>query len=129
MDNSKIPDNVNKDFPARMADGRFITDYSSACQHNLFYQQGMNSWQYRMFLTTNGVNVINDELAFDEETFGCSDCSKDFVPKVRFEQDCSKDFCLINEVIPNGIGIDQKKITESNVSGSSTIPEVGSLLQ
>ena len=57
----KIPDNFNKDFPARMSDGRFITDYTSACQHNLFYQQGTNSWQYRMFLTTNGINVINDE--------------------------------------------------------------------
>tara|TARA_B110000285_G_scaffold235106_1_gene314885 strand:- start:963 stop:1352 length:390 start_codon:yes stop_codon:yes gene_type:complete len=129
MDNSKIPDNFNKDFPARMADGRFITDYSSSCQHNLFYQQGMNSWQYRMFLTTNGIKIINDELAFDEEEFGCSDCSKDFVPEVRFEQDCSNDNCLINEVNPAGIGIQQKKIEEYKVDGLPTMPEVGSLLQ
>ena len=50
----KVPDNFFKDFPARMSDGRFITDYTPNCQLNLEFQQNMTSWQYRSFLTKMG---------------------------------------------------------------------------
>ena len=33
---AKIPDNYNQEFPARMADGRFMTDYSPNCDRNSF---------------------------------------------------------------------------------------------
>ena len=132
MNTVKVPDNFNKDFPARMSDGRFVTDYTSSCQHNLFYQQGMNSWQYRMFLTTNGINVIDNELQGDAEEFGCCDCSHDFVPSTRFEQDCSKDYCLINEVNPEGIGIEQAQVKDKKQikePSPYTEKENGSLLE
>ena len=38
---AKIPDNYNQEFPARMADGRFMTDYSPNCDRNSFYQRNM----------------------------------------------------------------------------------------
>ena len=46
----KIPDNFNKDFPARMSDGRFITDYTRHA-NTIYFQQNEqliqnfnNSW-------------------------------------------------------------------------------------
>ena len=48
---SKVPDNVKSDFPARMSDGRFITDYTPNCQHNLAIQKDMTSWQYKTYLS------------------------------------------------------------------------------
>ena len=48
--------------------------------------------------------------AFDEQDMDALIAPKISFLKVRFEQDCSKDYCLINEVNPNGIGIAQKKL-------------------
>ena len=47
---SKTSDNVNLDFPARMADGRIFTDYRQNCIMNSVLSQGKNSFEYRYFL-------------------------------------------------------------------------------
>ena len=61
----KVTDNFFKDFPARMSDGRFITNYSPNCQQNLIYQNNMTSWQYRAYLTkmANQISQITPTLA------------------------------------------------------------------
>ena len=56
---SKVSDNVNSDFPARMSDGRFITDYSPICQYNLAIQKDMTSWQYKTYLTRYADQIRN----------------------------------------------------------------------
>ena len=48
---SKVPDNFYKEFPARMSDGRFITNYHPICETNSMAQGNMTSWQYKLFLT------------------------------------------------------------------------------
>lgn len=106
---AKIPDNYNQEFPARMADGRFMTDYSPSCDRNSFYQRNMTSWQYRMFLTSKADSVLENEHNMDQEEFGCSDCSNNvFIPKNEYEQKCDGSKCNISLVNPNGQGIDTK---------------------
>ena len=50
---SKTSDNVNLDFPARMADGRTFTDYRANCIMNHELSGAKNSFVYRYFLFTN----------------------------------------------------------------------------
>lgn len=112
---SKVPDNFylekGKEFPARMSDGRFMTDYSPNCQRNLFYQKDMTSWQYRMYLTNMADTILEKEHDMDEEEFGCNDCSKNvFIPKNEYEQKCDGVRCNVNFVNQNGHGIDTKYV-------------------
>ena len=112
---SKVPDNFylekGKEFPARMSDGRFMTDYSPNCQRNFFYQKDMTSWQYRMYLTNMADTILEKEHDMDEEEFGCNDCSKNvFIPKNEYEQKCDGVRCNVNFVNQNGHGIDTKYV-------------------
>jgi hypothetical protein len=43
---AKTSDNVNLDFPARMADGRTFTDYRSNCIMNHELSSNKNSFDY-----------------------------------------------------------------------------------
>ena len=51
---SKTSDNVNLDFPARMADGRTFTDYRPNCVMNKVLSKQMDSFEYRIYLTHKG---------------------------------------------------------------------------
>ena len=50
---SKVTDNVELDFPARMSDGRMFTDYRQNCILNNNISNAMGSWEYRQFLIKN----------------------------------------------------------------------------
>ena len=54
---SKVTDNVELDFPARMSDGRQFTDYRQNCLLNNNLSQGKGSWEYRNYLTQNAVQL------------------------------------------------------------------------
>lgn len=97
-------DNV-KDFPARMSDGRFLTNYNSSCVNNSLMSEGMNSYTYRQSLINNAEKIMDDTLAGYESTFSCDSCYKMLIPKTKFQQDCSGDVCQIKRV-SDGIGID-----------------------
>jgi len=97
-------DNV-KDFPARMSDGRFLTNYNSSCVNNLIMSEGMNSYTYRQSLINNAEKIMEDTLAGYENTFSCDGCYKMLIPKTKFQQDCFGDVCQIKRV-SDGIGID-----------------------
>ena len=56
---SKVTDNHQLDFPARMSDGRQFTDYRPNCFLNNELGQNMGSWQYRTFLTRNASQIHN----------------------------------------------------------------------
>ena len=55
----KVSDNVELDFPARMADGRMFTDYRQNCLLNNGLSKGMGSWEYRNYLTENADSLRN----------------------------------------------------------------------
>ena len=58
--NTLITDNFFDDFPARMADGRFITDYSPNCDNNMKHKKEMSGWEYRQYLTNNAETIIKE---------------------------------------------------------------------
>lgn len=98
-------DNV-KDFPARMSDGRFVTNYNSSCVYNLAESVGMNSYTYRQMLINNAENIMEKTRKGYEKNYSCTSCRKMIIPKTKYEQDCSGDVCTINRVSDGGIGID-----------------------
>jgi hypothetical protein len=105
----KVTDNFFKDFPARMADGRFITNYLPNCQQNLAYQGGMTSWQYRAYLTKMADEIRDFEFSINKELYGCKDCHKDKGIGHRFDQLCNENGCHFKEINPDGLGV--KKVT------------------
>jgi hypothetical protein len=106
----KIPDNVVNDFPARMADGRFITNYYPNCEFNSVIQGNMSSWQYRNILTKDSNRVINTLNEFDKISYGRGSSSGGLqgVFDPQYVQMCNVHGCTIKEVNPQGIGIVQK---------------------
>ena len=91
---------------ARMSDGRFITDYSPNCELNGKLQGDMTSWQYRMFLTKNSDNILNNINMQNKKLFGCNECEGNVPILPKYEQNCSKNgYCVVNEINKNGIGL------------------------
>lgn len=104
----KVTDNFHPDFPARMSDGRFITNYLPNCQLNLMYQQDKTSWQYRAYLTRMSDKIRSHENTLNESIYGCDVCHEDKGMPHRFEQICNENGCTFKQVDPEGIGV--KKI-------------------
>ena len=103
---SKVPDNMKSDFPARMSDGRFITDYSPNCGHNLAIQKDKTSWQYRTYLTRYADQIMNNINANNVQYYGCETCdgTKTISPP-KVQQVCTTGKCSTNVVNNNGIGM------------------------
>ena len=102
---SKTSDNVNLDFPARMADGRTFTDYRPNCVMNNVMSQKMNSFEYRYFLTHNGNQIESDYMKQLEEDVKCNDCKAQTVLPVQTVQNCNAGVCNIKMNDPNGLGL------------------------
>tara|TARA_Y100000590_G_scaffold469976_1_gene661066 strand:+ start:6747 stop:7061 length:315 start_codon:yes stop_codon:yes gene_type:complete len=98
-------DNV-KNYPARMSDGRFLTNFNSSCVNNLLLSKGMNSYTYRQMLISNAEKLMKDQVSQNEKNFSCKGCPKMIIPKTKYEQDCSGDVCTIKRTSDGGIGID-----------------------
>lgn len=103
----KVSDNYFDDFPARMSDGRFLTDYTPICDTNLKQKQSMSSWEYRKYLVENAEKIMSEINKENDRLYGCKDCHSTIVPNNRANQVCVGDECKVEEVDPNGIGIDQ----------------------
>ena len=103
---SKVSDNVNSDFPARMSDGRFITDYSPICQYNLAIQKDMTSWQYKTYLTRYADQIMSNINSNNIKYYGCETCdsSKTVLPP-KVKQDCTKGKCNMGIINNNGLGM------------------------
>jgi hypothetical protein len=97
----KATDNY-KGFPARMSDGRFMTNYQPNCLMN----KNNNSYQYRQELISNAEKIMAETDEVNKNRYGCSDCSKIVIPETKNYQDCWGPTCLIDTVNPGGIGID-----------------------
>ena len=103
----KTSDNVNLDFPARMADGRIFTDYRPNCVMNSELSKNKDSFEYRYYLTKNAGSIEQSMLKNLEEAVKCTSCNAQTVLPVQSVQNCNKGFCSISMNNPQGIGLDR----------------------
>jgi hypothetical protein len=104
---SKTSDNVNLDFPARMADGRIFTDYRPNCLMNNLLSQDKDSFEYRYFLTSSGNSIERQRLDKLEQDVKCTSCTYDTVLPVKTVMNCNQGICNIQLNDPNGLGLDR----------------------
>ena len=104
---SKTSDNVNLDFPARMADGRTFTDYRSNCIMNHELSSNKNSFDYRYFLENNGSQIEQGIFNKLDEAVKCNDCNAQTVLPVQTVQNCNAGVCSIELKNPEGLGLDR----------------------
>ena len=105
---AQATDNFHKDFPARMSDGRFITDHTSNCMVNTLRKEKMNSWEYRTHLINNAEQIMEEINQKNEELYGCKECHRTVLPSTRTKQVCTENGCELVDVDPAGIGVDQE---------------------
>jgi hypothetical protein len=104
---SKTSDNVNLDFPARMADGRIFTDYRANCIMNYELSGSKNSFDYRYFLENNGSQIEQGILNKLDAAVKCDDCNAQTVLPAQTIQNCNLGKCTITMNDPNGLGLDR----------------------
>jgi len=104
---AKTSDNVNLDFPARMADGRMFTDYRQNCIMNYDLSQGKNSFEYRYFLEKNGQSIEKSIFQKLDQAVKCTSCDAQTVLPVQTIQNCDKGVCSIKMNDPKGLGLDR----------------------
>ena len=107
MNNMKVSDNVELDFPARMNDGRMFTDYRQNCTLNNSISKQMGSWEYRDYLTNNATQVHQSVLANLESQVKCNKCSDNTVLPSKTLLNCSPESCTYQMNDPNGLGQDR----------------------
>ena len=102
---SKVTDNVELDFPARMNDGRQFTDYRPNCYMNNELGQNMGSWQYRHYLTNNAAEIHDKFMKEEEQKNACTTCTGAPIPDVKTVVDCThQNTCYYNMKDPTGLG-------------------------
>mgnify|MGYP006126890407 FL=1 len=101
---SKVTDNVEFDFPARMADGRMFTDYRQNCTLNNSIAKNMNSWEYRNYLTENATIVHDQNIMELEAKLKCNTCNDVTVLPSKTILNCSTDSCTYRMNDSSGLG-------------------------
>ena len=101
---SKVTDNVELDFPARMSDGRQFTDYRQNCILNNNLAQGKGSWEFRYFLTNSADKVRQTFLTNQEKITACTKCADNTVLPVKTILNCSPTGCNYQLNDANGLG-------------------------
>ena len=104
---SKTSDNVNLDFPSRMADGRIFTDYRPNCVMNSALSQGKDSFEYRYFLINSGNAIEKQKLDELEQNVKCTSCTYDTVLPANTIMNCKQGMCNIDINNPKGLGLDR----------------------
>jgi hypothetical protein len=107
MADFKVPDNFHTDFPARMSDGRFMTNYNTNCILNTLRKKNMSAWEYRTHLINNAEEIMKETNEKNESMYGCQECHRTVLPSTHAKQICTDSGCEIVEVDPNGLGIEQ----------------------
>ena len=93
MEQIKVTDNVELDFPARMSDGRMFTDYRQNCLLNNGLAKGMGSWEYRNYLTENADKIMMNFIQKQEAITACTKCTDNTVLPVRTIINCTPEGC------------------------------------
>ena len=102
---SKTSDNVNLDFPARMADGRIFTDYRPNCVMNRELSKANNSFEYRYYLTRNANDIETSTMKKLEADVKCDNCKAQTLLPVQTIQNCNAGVCVTELNDPNGLGL------------------------
>lgn len=77
MDEVMVPDNITKQCPNRMADGRHFTDYRPRCNSMLPpTRKPMSSFELRQYLTHNAVNLMDASRAQAMRVNACAECPR-----------------------------------------------------
>ena len=101
---SKVTDNVELDFPARIADARQFTDYRSNCEMNNEITKHRGSWLDKMLLMHNADKIHQDWLNHEIKATACTKCSDNTVLPVKTEVNCYTGSCRYNVVDKDGLG-------------------------
>jgi len=99
-------DNFHKTCPARMADGRSLTDYRSSCTMNNLVRASnsvTNSFEYRLFLTRNAETIMDINETYNEKKMACPAYYGSLVPEKTILR-CTPESCDIETVNELGIG-------------------------
>ena len=104
---AKTSDNVNLDFPARMADGRTFTDYRANCIMNHELSGSKNYFVYRYYLENNGSQIEQTTISKLEAAVKCDDCNTQTALPVQTVQNCNAGVCSISLKNANGLGLDR----------------------
>ena len=107
MEVQQVTDNFFDDFPARMADGRFLRDHTPNCDLNTKYKKELSGWEYRQYLTNNAETIMQEINEINDKLYGCKECHTTMLPSNKANQVCTDGNCVVEEVDPNGLGIDQ----------------------
>ncbi len=106
---SKVSDNHQLDFPARMSDGRQFTDYRPNCYLNNELGQNMGSWQYRTHLIRNATDLHKQFESIQVKNSECNSCTGAPVPDVKTVLDCTRqNTCHYHMKDKNGLGQGRK---------------------
>jgi hypothetical protein len=101
---SKVSDNVELDFPARMSDGRQFTDYQPNCQMNYQITGDKGSWIERQYLIHNADQIHDTWMKTEAQEMACTKCSDNTVLPVQTYVTCYPDTCKFNVVNKEGLG-------------------------
>jgi hypothetical protein len=101
---SKVSDNVELDFPARMSDGRQFTDYQPNCQMNFQLTGDKGSWIERQYLIHNAEQIHTSWMSQENQKTACTKCSDNTVLPAQTYVTCYPDSCHYNVVNKNGLG-------------------------
>ena len=102
---NKVTDNMEKDLPARMSDGRQFTDYRSNCILNNELSKNMGSWEYRNFLTNNAGQIHTLIIEQAKQVNECKTCSDNTILPVKNVINCGPTSCNTSLNDPNGVGL------------------------
>jgi hypothetical protein len=105
MADLKVPDNFHADFPARMSDGRFMTDFTTNCILNTLRKDKMSAWEYRTHLINNAEQIMNEINEKNEQLYGCQECHRTVLPAPNAKQVCTDSGCEIVKVEDGGVGL------------------------
>ena len=105
MADLKVPDNFHADFPARMSDGRFMTDFNTNCILNTLRKEKLSAWEYRTHLINNAEQIMNEINEKNEQLYGCQECHRTVLPAPNAKQVCTDSGCEIVKVEDGGVGL------------------------
>lgn len=93
----KVPDNITKECPNRMADGRHFTDYSPRCSQLLAMPTPMNSYEFRQYMMHNAVKIMTASRSSSIAHNSCPGCpdaaSQGTMLAEQYMTTCTKQTC------------------------------------
>ena len=101
---NKVSDNMELDFPARMADGRQFTNYNPNCYMNYNITGDKGSWNEKQYLIQNAGKIHENMMKQMNAFTKCSSCTDNTVLPVKTMVNCLPDTCNYNVVDKMGIG-------------------------